>query len=41
MAIKTGRRFVGSELKTAYFNQAVKNIESARHDQGGLFALEA
>lgn len=40
MAIKTGRRFVGSELKTAYFNQAVKNIESARNDQGGLFELE-
>lgn len=41
MAIKTGRRFVGSELKTAYFNQAIKNIESARADQGGLFAMEA
>lgn len=41
MAIKTGRKFVGSELKTAYFNQAVKNIESARNDQGGLFGLEA
>ena len=26
-----------SELKTAYFDQAVKNIESASATQGGLF----
>lgn len=37
MAIKTGRRFVGSELKTAYFNEAVKNISGARATMGGLF----
>lgn len=37
VAIKAGRKFVGSELKTAYFNQAVKNIESARHSHGSLF----
>ena len=40
MAIKTGRKFIGSELKTAYFLQASKNIESAYADQGQLFELE-
>ena len=37
MAIKTGRKFVGSELKTAYFKQACKNIGSARASHGSLF----
>ena len=37
MAIKTGRRFVGSELKAAYFKQACKNIGQARATHGGLF----
>ena len=37
MAIKTGRRFVGSELKAAYFKQACKNIAQARASHGGLF----
>ena len=37
VAIKAGRKFVGSELKTAYFNQAVKNIGSARTSHGSLF----
>lgn len=37
VAIKSGRKFVGSELKTAYFNQAVKNISSARQSHGALF----
>lgn len=42
MAIKTGRRFIGSELKTAYFKQAVKNISQARESHGGLFdAMDA
>ena len=41
MAIKTGRKFVGSELKTAYFNQAVKNICMARESHGSLFDMEA
>ncbi len=42
MAIKTGRRFVGSELKSAYFNQACKNIGQARATHGGLFdSMEA
>jgi hypothetical protein len=29
-AIKMGRRFVGVELKTSYFRQAVRNLESAK-----------
>lgn len=37
MAIKTGRKFVGSELKSTYFTQAVKNIGSATTSHGGLF----
>lgn len=42
MAIKTGRRFVGSELKAAYFKQAAKNIGQAREAHGGLFdSMEA
>lgn len=42
MAIKTGRKFIGSELKTAYFNQAVKNIGMARESHGMLFdAMDA
>lgn len=42
MAIKTGRRFVGSELKAAYFKQACKNIGQAREAHGGLFdSMEA
>lgn len=40
MAISTGRKFVGSELKTAYFKQAAKNISSAKARQGSLFDME-
>jgi len=40
MAVKLGRRFVGSELKSSYFAQACKNLDAARADQGWLFALE-
>jgi hypothetical protein len=29
MAIKTGRRFVGCELKGEYFDQGVKNLSAA------------
>lgn len=36
-SIKMGRKFIGSELKESYFNQACKNIESAKASQGGLF----
>lgn len=38
MAIKTGRKFVGSELKERYWQQACRNLASARVDQGGLFS---
>ena len=42
MAIKTGRKFIGSELKTAYFKQACKNIGQARESHGLLFdSMEA
>ena len=37
----TSRKFVGSELKTAYFNQAVKNISMARESHGSLFDVDA
>lgn len=36
-AIKMGRKFIGSELKQSYFDQACKNIESAKSNQTGLF----
>lgn len=29
MAIKTGRRFIGTELKESYYRQAVKNLQAA------------
>jgi DNA modification methylase len=32
VSIKTGRRFVGIELKESYFNQAVKNLQKARDE---------
>jgi len=37
IAVKNGRKFVGSELKTSYFNQAVKNIKSAKSENAGIF----
>ena len=40
-AIRMGRKFAGSELKTAYFEQAVKNIGSAKANQGALFESES
>ena len=40
-AIRMGRKFAGSELKTAYFEQAVKNIGSAKANQGALFECDA
>jgi len=36
-AIKMGRKFIGSELKAAYFVQACKNLHSAKSQQQGLF----
>lgn len=38
MALKMGRRFVGSELKRSYWEQACRNMELAKRDQAGLFA---
>lgn len=37
-SLKMGRKFIGSELKQSYFTQACKNLESAKANQGGLFA---
>jgi DNA modification methylase len=36
-AIKMERKFIGSELKKSYFDQACKNIASAKENQAGLF----
>jgi len=40
-AIKMGRKFIGSELKPSYFEQACKNIKSARDNQSDLFMYES
>jgi superfamily II DNA or RNA helicase len=37
-AIKMGRRFIGSELKPSYYDQAIKNIESAKIGTMDLFS---
>jgi len=39
VAMTKGRRFVGCELKESYYNQAVKNIKSAKLESVGLFDL--
>lgn len=39
VAMEKGRKFIGCELKESYFNQAVKNIESAKFQSVGLFDL--
>lgn len=36
-AVRMGRQFLGSELKPAYYNLAKRNLETACHQQGGLF----
>ena len=42
VALKSGRRFVGSELKAAYFRQAVKNLKAAEdHGSSSLFTVAA
>lgn len=38
-ALKSGRRFIGSELKPAYFRQAVKNLREAEASEASLFDL--
>jgi len=37
-AIKMGRKFIGSELKPSYYQQAIKNIESAKVGTMDLFS---
>jgi hypothetical protein len=37
-ALKMGRKFLGSELKRSYWEQAAKNLKQANREQGGLFA---
>ncbi len=39
VALKAGRKFVGSELKGAYFKQAVKHLTEAQASEGSLFDL--
>ena len=38
VAVKMGRRFIGSELKRSYWEQACRNLDQAKQEQGGLFA---
>lgn len=38
VSVKMGRRFVGSELKPSYYEQACRNLGQAKAEQGGLFA---
>lgn len=40
-SVKMGRRFIGSELKPSYFDQAVKNMEDAKRETMDLFAVGA
>jgi len=40
-AVKMGRRFIGSELKPSYYEQAVKNMHQAKSLNGDLFDDEA
>lgn len=40
-SLQAGRRFIGIELKESYFNQAVKNLQSASADQAPLFSEES
>lgn len=37
VAIEMGRKFLGSELKRSYFEQAVRNLELAGNENGSLF----
>ena len=37
VALEMGRRFIGSELKPSYFDQAVKNLEAATKMNQKLF----
>lgn len=37
VALRVGRRFIGVELKTSYYTQAVRNLLAARSENVGLF----
>ena len=37
MAVKMGRRFIGSELKESYWVQGCRNLKAAEEVEGGLF----
>jgi DNA modification methylase len=38
VALQMGRKFLGVELKTSYYQQAVRNLENARRDTMDLFS---
>lgn len=38
IALQMGRKFLGAELKRSYWEQACRNLEQAKLEQGGLFA---
>ena len=38
VAVKMGRKFLGSELKRSYYEQACRNLEQAKREQSALFA---
>ena len=38
ISVKSGRRFVGMELKESYFDEACRNLRDAEKTQAGLFA---
>lgn len=38
IALQKGRKFIGTELKESYFNQAVKNLEAAVNEDAPLFS---
>ena len=40
-AVKMGRRFIGSELKQSYYQQAIKNMADAKSRNMDLFAEDA
>jgi hypothetical protein len=37
-ALEMGRKFIGSELKRSYYEQACRNLKSALSQSEGLFA---
>ena len=38
VALQMGRKFIGSELKRSYWEQACRNLETAKREQRGLFS---